>query len=80
MDDRERRGLKAMMIGYSILGIIMVIVMFFMLWADHKEKQAMKGITYELSVQHLGKQSTQSIFNLNATYAAQLFFERNDII
>ena len=44
MDDRERRGLKAMMIGYSILGIIMVIVMFFMLWAAHKEEQAMKGI------------------------------------
>lgn len=46
MDDRERRNLKIMMIGYSIFGIILAIVMFFMLWADHKEKQAMKGIVY----------------------------------
>lgn len=46
MDSQERRGLKAMMIGYSMLGIIMVIGMFFVLWAEHKEKQAMKGITH----------------------------------
>jgi len=51
MDDQERRGLKAMMIGYSILGIILVIGMFFMLWADHKEKQAMKGIVYMESIE-----------------------------
>jgi hypothetical protein len=35
-----------MMIGYSVLGIILIIVMLFMLWAEHKEKQAMKGITH----------------------------------
>ena len=46
MDDRERRNLKIMMIGYSVLGIILAIVMFFVLWAHHKEEQAMKGIVY----------------------------------
>lgn len=46
MDKRELRNLKIMLIAYSILGIIMAVVMFFMLWAKHKEEQAMKGITH----------------------------------
>lgn len=40
------------MIAYSLLGFIMVVVMFFVLWAEHKEKQAMKGITH-ISVEHM---------------------------
>lgn len=46
MDERELRNLKIILIAYSLLGIIMVVVMFFVLWAEHKEKQAMKGITH----------------------------------
>jgi len=46
MDKGELRNLKIMMIGYSLLGIIMVVVMLFVLWAKHKEEQAVKGITH----------------------------------
>ncbi len=68
VDKQQLRNLKIMMIAYSILGVIMVVVMFFMLWAEHKEEQAMKGIT-QISVERV--ELAQHTENLVSSTALQ---------
>ena len=52
---KTNRGALAVAIGFSALGIVFAIVAFLAVWAGHKEKQAMKGITYHIEYTIEGK-------------------------